>query len=157
MHDDFEAYVLARGDALHRTAYLLTRDHGLAEDLVQTALAKAWPAWQRIDTSPDAYVRRILVNTFSSWWGRRWNGEQPTEALPEPATADHQDAVSTRLGLLTALAGLPRRQRAVIVLRYFEDLSEAGTDDAMGTSVGTVESQTATALARLGVAPHRAD
>lgn len=66
MRDDFEAYVTWRGDALHRTAVLLTRDHGLAEDLVQTSLAKAWRAWNRLDGDPDAYVRRILVNTYAS-------------------------------------------------------------------------------------------
>ena len=70
----------ARGDALHRTAFLLTRDHGLAEDLVQTSLAKAWGSWSRIAGDPEPYVRAILVNTFSSWWRRKWNGERPTGA-----------------------------------------------------------------------------
>jgi RNA polymerase sigma-70 factor (sigma-E family) len=149
----FEAYVAARGDALHRTAYLLTHDHGLAEDLVQTALAKAWGAWSRIDGEPDAYVRKVMVNTFATWWRRRWNGEHPTEHLPERAAPDHGDDVVTRSSLVAALALLPRRMRAVVVLRYFEDLTEAQTADVLGISVGTVKSQTSKALAQLRVAP----
>ncbi len=149
--DDFEAYVVARGDALHRTAYLLTRDHGLAEDLVQTALAKAWSSWRRIEGDPDAYVRTVLVNTFASWWRRRWNGERATEQLPEQP---HRGSdVDTRLDLAAAVAQLPRRQRAVIVLRFFDDLTEAQTAEVMGTTVGTVKSQTARALATLRVDP----
>lgn len=149
----FEAYVLARGDALHRTAYLLTHDHALAEDLVQTTLARSWHAWPRIQGEPDPYVRKVLVNTYASWWRRRWNNEQPTERLPDDAQDDHGDEVARRDGLVRALATLPRRQRAVIVLRYFEDLTEAQTAQALGVSVGTVKSQTAKALARLRVSP----
>ena len=157
MDAGFEAYVVARGDALHRTAYLLTHDHALAEDLVQTALAKAWPAWGRIRTEPDAYVRKVIVNTFATWWRRRWNGERPTETLPDVASADHGDAVATRAGLVDALALLPRRQRAVVVLRYFEDLTEAQTADVLGISIGTVKSQTSKALAQLRVSPALAE
>jgi RNA polymerase sigma-70 factor (sigma-E family) len=153
MDGGFEAYVAARGDALHRTAYLLTHDHGLAEDLVQTALAKAWGAWRRIEGDPDPYVKRVMVNTFASWWRRRWNGEHPTEELPEVGSPDHGDAVATRTGLVDALTLLPRRMRAVVVLRYFEDLTEAQTADVLGISIGTVKSQTAKALAHLRVAP----
>ncbi|GAB3589968.1 SigE family RNA polymerase sigma factor [Angustibacter peucedani] len=153
MDGGFAAYVAARGDALHRTAYLLTHDHALAEDLVQTALAKAWGAWSRIEGEPDPYVKRVMVNTFASWWRRRWNGERPTETLPEVAAADHGEAVVTRAGLVDALALLPRRMRAVVVLRYFEDLTEAQTADVLGISVGTVKSQTSKALAQLRVAP----
>lgn len=153
MLEEFEAYVAARGDALHRSAFLLTADHALAEDLVQTTLAKTWGAWRRIDGDPDAYVRAIMVNTFSSWWRRRWNGERPTETLPEGLADDHGEAVSVRHGLVAALATLPRRQRAVIVLRFFDDLTEAQTAAAMATSIGTVKSQTAKALATLRVSP----
>jgi RNA polymerase sigma-70 factor (sigma-E family) len=149
----FEAYVLARGDALHRTAFLLTHDHALAEDLVQTALARSWRAWSRIQGEPDAYVRKVMVNTYASWWRRRWNGEQPAGRLPDAAQDDHGDEVVRRDGLVRALARLPRRQRAVIVLRYFEDLTEAQTAHALGVSLGTVKSQTAKALARLRVSP----
>jgi RNA polymerase sigma-70 factor (sigma-E family) len=153
MDGGFEAYVAARGEALHRTAYLLTHDHALAEDLVQTALAKAWAAWDRIEGEPEPYVKRVLVTTFASWWRRRWNGERPTESLPPVDSPDHAEAVATRAGLVEALARLPRRMRAVVVLRYFEDLTEAQTADVLGISVGTVKSQTAKALAQLRVAP----
>jgi RNA polymerase sigma-70 factor (sigma-E family) len=155
--DGFEAFVAARGDALHRTAFRLTRDHALAEDLVQTALAKAWPAWRRIEGEPEPYVRRIMVNTYSSWWQRKWRGEQPTDQLPErPAgPADHRPASDPddRDALLRALAALPRRQRAVVVLRFVEDCTERQTADLLGISVGTVKSQTAKALAKLRVDP----
>ncbi|MDF1603999.1 sigma factor [Nocardioides sp. YIM 152315] len=81
---DFDEFVAARSLRLLRTAYLLTRDHALAEDLLQTALSKAWFSWPRIQGDPEPYVRRILVNTFASWWRRRWNGEHAYADLPEP-------------------------------------------------------------------------
>jgi RNA polymerase sigma-70 factor (sigma-E family) len=147
---EFDAFVAARSTALLRTAYLLTRDHALAEDLVQTALAKAWFHWSRIQReSPEPYVRRILVTTYSSWWRRRWTGEVPTEELPESPAPPGEDS----LDLWDALGRLPRRQRAVIVLRFYEDLSEAETARVMGTSLGTVKSQTAKALAKLRLDP----
>ena len=146
----FDAFVAARSQSLLRTAYLLTRDHALAEDLVQTALAKAWFHWSRIhEDNPEPYVRRILVTTYSSWWRRRWNGEIPTEELPEAPTADGEDG----LDLWDAIGRLPRRQRTVVVLRFYEDLSEAETARLMGSSVGTVKSQTAKALAKLRLDP----
>jgi RNA polymerase sigma-70 factor (sigma-E family) len=155
--DGFEAFVVARGDALHRTAYHLTRDHALAEDLVQTALAKAWPAWRRIEGEPEPYVRKIMVNTYSSWWQRRWRGEQPTEQLPETSagTTGRRPASDPdeRDALRRALAALPRRQRAVVVLRFVEDCTERQTADLLGISVGTVKSQAAKALAKLRVDP----
>ena len=84
----FDEFVAARSRALLRTAYLLTHDHALAEDLLQTALTKAWFAWKRIHGEPEPYVRKILVNTYASWWRRKWNGEQPTEDLPEGTVED---------------------------------------------------------------------
>lgn len=147
----FEAFVASRSGPLLRTAYLLTRDHGLAEDLLQTALAKAWRAWGRIDEHPEPYVRKILVNTYASWWRRRWNGEQPTAELPEGA-ATNSDAMD-RADLWTAVGRLPRRQRAVVVLRFFEDLSEAQTAALLGVSKGTVKSQTSKALRALRIDP----
>ena len=151
---DFDAFVGARSSALLRTAYLLTRDHALAEDLLQTALAKAWFAWRRIDGEPEAYVRRILVNTYATWWRRRWNGEHATDELPEPApTGDvhaHSDASHD---LWSALGRLPRKQRAVVVLRYFEDLTEAETARVLGCSVGNVKSQASRALAKRRIDP----
>lgn len=145
----FDEFVVARSPALLRTAYLLTQDPHQAEDLVQTALAKAWFARRRVHGDPEPYVRKILVNEFASAWRRRWRGEQPTADLPEthtPVAEPHPD-------LWHAVANLPRRQRAVIVLRYFDDLSELDTARALGVSVGTVKSQTAKALAKLRVDP----
>lgn len=154
--EEFDAFVAARSTALLRTAVLLTRDVGLAEDLVQTALAKTWFAWGRIEVTPEAYTRRVLVNTYASWWRRKWNGEHPTEELPESGGlrhgADHR-RVDDRTDLWTALGRLPKRQRAVVVLRYYEDLSERETAEVLGCSVGTVKSQASKALAKLRVDP----
>jgi RNA polymerase sigma-70 factor (sigma-E family) len=145
----FDGFVAARGDALWRSAWLLTGDAHLAEDLVQTALAKSYGAWDRIADLGgfEAYVRRVLYTTYLSWWRRRWNGEQPTERLPEDAVPTPDLAL--RRDLVAALARLPRGQRAVVVLRYFEDLTEAQAAEVLGCSVGTVKSQAARAMAAL--------
>lgn len=153
MAAEFDEFVVARSTALLRTAYLLTHDHALAEDLLQTALSKAWFSWRRIDGNPEPYVRKILVNTYATWWRRRWTGELPTEELPEHAGGDASDAVSASHDLWQAMERLPRRQRVVVVLRYFEDLSEAQTAEQMGCSVGTVKSQLSKALAKLRIDP----
>ncbi len=150
---DFDEFVGARSGALLRTAYLLTHDHALAEDLLQTALAKAWFAWGRVEDHPEAYVRRILVNTYATWWRRRWNGELATEELPERAAPQATDTVEAGHDLWRAMERLPRRQRAVVVLRYFEDLTEAQTADVLGCAVGTVKSQASKALAKLRIDP----
>jgi RNA polymerase sigma-70 factor (sigma-E family) len=147
---EFDPFVVARSQALLRTAYLLVRDEALAEDLLQTALTKAWFAWERIEGEPERYVRRILVNTAASWWRRRWHRERPTEDLPERRTQDARDTGGDR-DLWDAVGRLPARQRAVVVLRYLEDRTEAETDDLMGCSVGTVKSQCSKALAKLRV------
>jgi RNA polymerase sigma-70 factor (sigma-E family) len=146
----FEAFVAARSTDLLRTAVLLTRDRGHAEDLLQTALVKAYRRWNRIDgEDPYPYVRRILVTTAASW--RRLRVTQEIVALPtaEAATPDSSDAVAERDRLAAALATLPPRMRAVLVLRYTEDLSEAATAETLGCSVHTVRSQTVRGLARL--------
>jgi len=146
---DFDGFVVARSQALVRSAYLLTQDESLAEDLVQTALTKAWFAWRRIE-DPEAYVRRIMVTTSASWWRRRWVRETPTEELS--LELDRAGASPAQVGdqdLWHAIGRLPRRQRAVVVLRYLEDRTEADTADLMGCSVGTVKSQCAKALAKL--------
>jgi RNA polymerase sigma-70 factor (sigma-E family) len=151
----FDEFVAARSTHLLRTAYLLTRDHALAEDLLQTALTKAWFRWDRLDGDPEPYVRKVLVNTYASWWRRRWNGETPSDELPEPGRSGDSHAAdpTDTHDLWTALGRLPRRQRAVVVLRYFEDLSEAETARLLDCSVGTVKSQAAKALAKLRVDP----
>lgn len=151
MGTDFDEFVAARASRLLRTAYLLTRDHALAEDLLQTALTKSWFAWSRIEGDPEPYVRKVLVNTYATWWRRKWNGEQAHAEPPElPGRGDPAD---DRHDLWTALGRLPRRQRAVVVLRFVEDLSEAETARMLGVSVGTVKSQTSKALAKLRIDP----
>jgi RNA polymerase sigma-70 factor (sigma-E family) len=146
----FEDFVAARGQALQRVAYLLTGDWELAEDLLQTALARAYPQWPRVaQDSPEAYVRKIMVNTWCSWWRRRWRGEVPTAVVPDRPAHDDYAGADSRGALRTALAGLPRRQRTVVVLRYYADLTEDQVAEALGISTGTVKSQAAKALAKL--------
>ena len=150
--DDFRSYVAARSPALLRTAYMLTGNRADAEDLLQTALAKTYLAWDRIREreAVDGYVRRVMVNTQTSWWRRRKVDEYPTGELPErPGGRDHTADLDLHDALWTALADLPKRQRAMVVLRFYEDLSEAETAAVMGVSVGTVKSTTSRALAKL--------
>lgn len=148
--DGFEEFVGARGQALQRFGFLLTSDWAMAEDLVQTALARAYPRWSRIQgDDPDAYVRKIMANTWSSWWRRRWRAEVPTGALPDVADGDQYADVDRRHAVGVALAGLPPKQRLVLVLRYHEDLPEQKVADLLGVSVGTVKSQAAKALVKL--------
>jgi RNA polymerase sigma-70 factor (sigma-E family) len=151
---DYSAYVAERSPHLLRTAYLLCRDQALAEDLLQTALVKAWRSWRRIEGDPDPYVYRILVNTNATWKRRRWRGEDVRDDVPERAEpGDATSVADNRAMLWSALGQLPQRQRAVLVLRYFEDLSESRVADIMGCSVGTVKSQANKALAKLRVDP----
>ncbi len=150
---DFDDFVAARSTALLRTAYLLTGDRGRAEDLLQASLTKAWLAWPRIEGHAEPYVRKVLVNTYSSWWRRRWNGEHPADVLPDAGHPGHADDSARSQDLWQALDRLPRRQRAVVVLRYFEDLTEAETARLLDCSVGTVKSQTAKAFAKLRIDP----
>lgn len=146
--EQFAQFVRGRGQALQRTAYLLTGDWALAEDLVQTALAKSWPAWSRIrHEDPEGYVRKVLVNTHASWWRRKWRGEVPTGELPD--RAHELPSRDEGPALRAALLRLPPRQRAVVVLRFFEDLSEADTARLLGISTGTVKSTSSKALAVL--------
>jgi RNA polymerase sigma-70 factor (sigma-E family) len=148
--EGFEDFVSARGQALQRFGFLLTSDWALAEDLVQTAFARAYARWPRIESdAAEAYVRKIMVNTWSSWWRRRWRGEIPAASLPDVAAHDPYQNVDRRHAVRSALAGLPDRQRLVVVLRYHEDLSEQQVAELLGISVGTVKSQAAKALAKL--------
>ncbi len=155
--ENFDAFVQARSPALLRTAFLLTGDAHLAQDLLQTALAKVWRSWRRIERSgsAEAYARRVLVTTASSWWRRRWHGERPTGDLPEPpssgAGSGELDAVDARLVLLAALRRLPARQRVAVVLRYYEDLSDEAVAELMGTTASSVRSQAVRGLAKLRV------
>jgi len=146
----FEDFVAGRGQALQRFGYALTGDWALAEDLLQTALARAYPRWARIQRDdPEGYVRKIMINTWSSWWRRKWRGEVPAARLPDTAGPDEFAVADHRHALRAALAQLPPRQRAVVVLRYHQDLSEAQVADLLGVAVGTVKSQAAKALATL--------
>jgi RNA polymerase sigma-70 factor (ECF subfamily) len=150
---EFTAFVSARGAALVRTAYLLTGDHQAGEDLVQTALAKTYVAWPRIRDreAVESYVRRTMVTTQTSWWRRRWRGETPTADVPELARADADPvgAHAERDRIWRHLGRLSERQRAVLVLRFYEDLGEAETAALLGCSPGAVKSHTHRALARL--------
>ena len=146
----FEDFVSARGQALQRFGYLLTSDWALAEDLVQTAFSRAYPRWSWIESdAPEAYVRKVMVNTWSSWWRRRWRGEVPAASVPDVRSSDPYQEADRRHAVRSALAGLPHRQRLVVVLRYHEDLSERQVAEMLGISVGTVKSQAAKALAKL--------
>ncbi len=148
---DFTAYLQARQGRLLRTAYLLTGDQHGAEDLLQTSLAKLYLAWERVHDreSVDAYVRRIMVNELNSLWRRAWKRrEHPTDELPDVARSDEYDDGRDAL-LWQAVQTLPRKARAVLVLRYYEELTEAETADVLGISVGTVKSQTSRALSAL--------
>jgi RNA polymerase sigma-70 factor (sigma-E family) len=146
----FDGFVASRGPALQRTAFLLTGDWGHAEDLLQTALARVYPRWDRIvRDDPEAYVRKALVHTWSSWWRRKWRGEVPAGELHDRTGSDPYADADRRTAVRTALGSLPPRQRAVVVLRFHEDLTEAQVADLLGISVGTVKSQTAKALTKL--------
>jgi RNA polymerase sigma-70 factor (sigma-E family) len=149
---EFTAYLSARQTALLRTAYLLTGDRHQAEDVLQTSLAKLYLAWDRVRErdSVDAYVRRIMVNENNSLWRRGWKRrEHPTDQLPEgSAVVDSYDR-GRNDALWAVVQTLPRKARAVLVLRYYEELSEAETAEVLGISVGTVKSQTSRALAAL--------
>ncbi|MGW2161086.1 SigE family RNA polymerase sigma factor [Nonomuraea sp. NPDC001699] len=150
---EYDAFVEASWHRLLRTAYLLARDWGVAEDLVQTALLKAWQAWPRLGDEREAYVRKIIVNLHVSWWRRRWRrAELTSESPPDQAqAADHMGQADDRELVWQALGRLPARQRAVVVLRFFEDLTEVQTASTLGCSVGTVKSQASRALAKLRV------
>lgn len=147
---DFEDYVVTRTPALLRYAFALTGDSTRAEDLVQAALAASYRHWSRIGVGgADAYVRKAVLNAHLNRWRRIGRREQLVDVPPERRAPDRTSHVDDRDAVWRALAGLPPRQRAVLVLRYLEDLSEADTAEALGVSTGTVKSQTSRALARL--------
>ena len=147
----FREYVLARGTALLRTATMLTGNRADAEDLVQATLASTYLAWDRINdhASLDAYVRRAMINTHISWWRRRKLDELPTDELPDQVVADHARDRDLAEVVRRALDRLPRRMRAAVMLRYFEDMTEPEIAALLGVSLGTVKSTVSRAVARL--------
>jgi RNA polymerase sigma-70 factor (sigma-E family) len=147
----FSEFVEARSTSLFRTAYLMVGDHQLAQDLLQEALVKTLVAWPRLrdHATVEAYTRRIVVNTSITWRRRKSFHEHPAETLPETAGSDAVEDLVTHDELVGHLLALAPRQRAAIVLRYYQDLTEAQTAEAMGCSVGTVKSQVSDGLARL--------
>ncbi|MFC5835273.1 SigE family RNA polymerase sigma factor [Nonomuraea insulae] len=148
-HDGFREFVLARQQALMRTAYLLTGDAHLAEDLLQSVLIKVVGQWDKLARggNPEAYTRKALVNQYISW-RRRPSREVPSAEVPERGVSPDDTALD-RIVLRQALAKLTTKQRAVIVLRFWEDLTEAQTADVLGCSLGNVKSQVHRSLARL--------
>ena len=148
----FADFVAARSPALHRAAYLMVGDSQLAQDLVQEALTKTYVAWPRLrdPRAAEAYTRKAITTTAISWFRRKgWANERPTETLPDTFRPGHADDIVRTDWLWTALQTLPARQRAAVVLRFYEDLTEAQTADAMGCAVGTVKSQVSAGLAKL--------
>lgn len=150
---DFSEFMRARWSALFRTAYLLTGSRHEAEDLLQEALAKTCVRWRRIrdKAAADAYVRRIMAHDATRGWRRRGR-ERSTAELPDAGHDGGLDRRETHLDLWTQIQALPPRMRAVLVLRYYEDLSEADTARELGCSVGAVKSQAHHAIKRLRAA-----
>ena len=148
---EFAGFVSARSAALHRCAYLMVGDVGLAQDLVQEALTKTYVAWPRLrDTAnAEAYTRKAITTTAIGWFRRRSWSERPTDRHDDGSRPGHEDHVAERDWLWAALLELPVRQRAAMVLRYYEDLTEAQTAEALGCAVGTVKSQVSAALSKL--------
>jgi len=151
---EFEAFVLARLPVLLRHAMVLTGDRGLAEDVVQEVLARAHQRWSKLVEleQPEAYLRRMIVNEYLSW-RRKWARVTPTETVDEPASdaPDHATTHAERDALRRELARLPRQQRVVLVLRYYEGLSDAEIAEILGCAQVTVRGYAARALARLRI------
>jgi len=149
----FDALLHTRSRPLLRAAYALTSDWAQAEDLLQTALTKTYLRWHALDDveAGEAYLRRVMFTTYARWWRRKWRGELPTETLPDQAGDGPYADADRRDALRRALAMLPRRQRVMLVLRFFEDVTEAQVAETLGVSVGTVKSTTSKALAKLRV------
>jgi RNA polymerase sigma-70 factor (sigma-E family) len=151
--EEFGEFMRNRASPLHQSAYLLCGDWHLADDLVQDTLVKAYQHWNRVrqTDSPDAYVRRILLNEMRGRWRRR-ERVVPVARFPEgrePVAPDAADEIVRRAGLLQALLALPLRQRATVILRYLEGMTERETVTVLGCSEGTVKSQSARALGTL--------
>ncbi|GAA1717448.1 SigE family RNA polymerase sigma factor [Kribbella sp. NPDC056951] len=149
MSEEFAEFARGRHGALYRYAYLLAGDRGLADDLVQEALIKTYVAWRRMRdrNAAEAYTRKVITNTAIDWWRRKSYHERPHGDLPD-TVAPAEDS-GTRLWLWHELLQLPPRQRAALVLRYYEDLTEAQTAEVLDCAVGTVKSQVSIALSKL--------
>ena len=147
----FSEFAEACAPSLYRTAYLMVGDHQLAQDLVQEALVKTLLAWPRLHDHANltAYTRRIVVTTSISWRRRRSFHERPSSHLPDTLDADPVEDLVTHDAVIAALRTVPPRQRAAIVLRYYQDLTEAQTAEVMGCSVGAVKSQVSAGLQKL--------
>jgi RNA polymerase sigma-70 factor (sigma-E family) len=147
----FSDYVTARGHELTRFAHLISHDRAEAEDLVQDTLAAAYASWRRIERtgSPDAYIRRMMVNRHISIWRRHRNRVEPRQQLPEVRSADSMAAADLADALLRIVRDLPPKQRAAIVLRYYADYPDSDIAEALGCSEKTVRSQISRALATL--------
>lgn len=154
-HEEFSRFAAARSTALFRTAYLVVGDRGLAQDLLQEALTKTYVAWPRLRdvNKAEPYARRVIVTTGISWKRRKgWYGEQPHDVVPdrrESSATDVIDAADLRAAVWQQLLTLPPRQRAALVLRFYDDLSVAQTAEAMGCAEGTVKSQVSQGLKAL--------
>lgn len=151
--EEFREFVAARSASLHRAAYLLTGNWATAEDLVQTTLTKTYLAWGRIRTtdSVDAYARRVLYNTNASWWRKRSNRERPADLVDDRPdhSRDFAERTAVRDAMWRHVSSLPKRQRAVLVLRFYEHRTDAQIAEILGISIGTVKSQASRALAGL--------
>jgi RNA polymerase sigma-70 factor (sigma-E family) len=161
---EFDSFVRTRTPALLRSAYLLTGDQHLAEDLVQSALARTHRSWKQLHHSgnAEAYTRKTMYHLQVSWWRRRRVAESMPGELPEPRGGGQRDDYAhqavMRLTLRAALLKLSAKQRAVLVLRFFDDRTEAEAAEMLGVTIGTVKSQTNKSLARLrAVAPELAE
>jgi RNA polymerase sigma-70 factor (sigma-E family) len=157
---DFDGFAVAVSPRLLRAAFLLTGDAGRAEDLVQEALARTYLRWDRIvDENPIGYVHKVMLNGYIDWWRRSPWREQSVHPVPDSAAtgADPADRYATTQSLLQALDGLTRRERAVVVLRYFDDLTESQIADTLSIAPGTVKSTSARALTNLRTSPHLQD
>ena len=155
MDEEFADFMRQCATRLHRVAYLLTADSGQAEELTQDALARTYAAWRRIrNDDAYAYARRVMVNLHTDWWrARRWRERLVAQVPERSGGTDVAVATAQRHALARALQGLTRRERAVIVHRYFLDLTEQQTARELGVSVGTVKSTASRALAKLRISP----
>lgn len=157
--DDFSEYVAARWPTLVRSAVLLGCSHPEAEDLVQTALERCLVKWNKVRAADDrdAYVHRVLINSFLSARRRRWTGERPSAALPEYAGLDQTTGIDDADVVMRALDRLPNDQRAAVVLRYYAHLSEQQMASVLGVAAGTVKSRLSRAVRALAHDPDLAE